>query len=157
MKIIYGVKVKLKSESTLLKLIGFIIKPFNPHFMSSYWTTIFTTVYAPSSFNINDEDVFIDHKIVLEHEKIHIEDFKKYHIWYLFSYCLPYFRFIWERRAYILELQQLCNNNEYDLFYWRLDRIVNALGGSEYFWSWHKPWIRKWFLKKLNMWDNEKL
>src|SRR5690242_11741805 len=119
-KIIFDVPVRLKSESLIMKIINFFIYPFNPNFMDKYWTTLFTVVYAPKTFNIDDKNSYEDYRIRLEHEKVHIQDFKQYNIVFLLSYLLPYFRFVWERRAYKKELQNLKNNN-IDLYNKRLN------------------------------------
>lgn len=155
-KIIYGVKVRLKSESKLMRFIGRIAKPFSPSFMQTYWTTLFTIVYAPSSFDINDEKSYHLHRTTLKHEAVHVADFKKYHIWFILTYLFPptlfaYGRFYWERKAYLLELNDLIENHKYTTFYARLDQISNSLGGSNYFWAWPKSKIKKWFLMETKM------
>lgn len=150
---LYGCKIKLKSESSLMKLIGFISKPFNPNFMSTTWTTVFTTVFAPSSFDLNNPE---KHERILKHEKIHIEDFQRYHVFYVLTYLFPpvilsYGRFHWEFKAYLPELVELAETHQYSSFYKRLNEIVNMLGGPMYFWCLPKSYIRKQFLRKTNM------
>lgn len=154
-KIIFGTRVRLKSESKWMKFLGWVSKPFNPDFMTSYWTTVLTVVYAPSSFDINNESLFPYYQEVLEHEGIHIADFKKYKLLFILSYLLPYFRFVWERRAYLPELHHLLDKHQYTSFYKRLNRICDDLGGPNYFWAWYRPWIKKWFLKETGMQDDK--
>lgn len=159
-KMIYGVKVRLKSESKLMKFFAFLLKPFNKEFMTLYWTTFNGVAYAPLVFEkyIDNEEHHVQHKELLEHEKIHINDSKKYHVWFFFTYLFPpvflaYGRFHWERKAYLGELLNLAERGDYNRFYFRLNRIVDILGGPQYLWTWPKPWIRKWFLKKCGVKD----
>jgi len=134
-----------------MRFLGWVSKPFNPKFMTSYWTTVGTVVYAPSSFDINDQTVFPFFEGILEHEGIHIKDFRKYNILFILSYFLPYFRYVWERKAYLPELQRLIDKHKYTNFYHRLNFICDILSGPQYFWAWHRPWIKKWFLEQTGM------
>lgn len=157
-KIIYGVKVKLKSESKFMKFLGWLLKPINPKFMTSFWTTLFTTVYAPSSFKIENEAEYKNVKSILEHEKIHVDDFKKHHIWFILTYFFPpfifaYGRFYWERKAYLPELLYLSDVHAYTLFYYKLNLICDNISGGPYLYAWPRPWVKKWFLKQTNMPD----
>ena len=158
-RILFGVRVRLKSESKLIKFMNFFIKPFLYGFMDTYWTTIGTTTYAPTYFDglfLEPEENLQDHKMVLEHELIHINDYKKYHIWFILTYLFPpflfaYGRFRWESKAYLPELQSIIDSHQYSYFYTRLDEICNELDGPGYLWCWPKSWIKKWFLKKTEM------
>ena len=149
-KIIFGARVKLKSESNLMKFLGWLLKPFNPFFLTHYWTTLFTTIYAPSYVDLDNEEMLYRYENMIEHEKVHIEDFKKYHILFLLSYLLPYARFVWERRAYIKELDALLEKHDYFAFDRRLEEISSDLGGPRYLWAWRKKSIKKWFEKHFN-------
>lgn len=153
--IIYGVRVRLKSESRLMRLINFFIKPFNKRFMTNYWTTVVDTVYAPSSLDayINDESYYPRIKTIIEHEAIHISDYKKWKLLFALTYIFPpvifaYGRWVWERKAYLPELIELYKRPTHD-FDDRLERIVNSLGGPEYMWTWPKKWMCEWFLKEV--------
>ncbi len=150
-RIIFGIRTRLKSESKLMKIIGWFAKPFNPLFMTEYWTTLGSVIYAPSSFNLNDIQSHAWYKEIFDHEKVHIQDFETYGLLYEITYFLPYFRFVWERRAYLPELVELAETHKYKDFYNRLNEICDNLGGSQYFWAWYKPWIKKWFLKETGM------
>ena len=154
-KIIYGVRVRLKSESNMMKFLGWISKPFNPGFMSNVYTTVGTIVYAPSKFNIDKEEDFHWHRDILEHEKIHVDDFKKWHILFWISYWIPpiwnYMRFYWERKAYLPELQRLSNEMKDDAVRAKIARIAYLLSHSEYFWAWKESWVKNWFFKKLDI------
>jgi len=126
--------------------------------MDAYWTTIFTTTYAPSYFNsllYEPEENLGSFKTILGHENIHIQDFKKYHIWMILTYLFPpifsYGRFYWERKAYLPELMDIADTNQYSTFYARLNFICDALSDSSYCWCWFRPLIKKWFLKQTYM------
>jgi len=145
-----GVLVRSKLESWMMLIIAAIVYPFNKSFLTNYWTTMFGKVYAPSSVNLND---LSNYDGIIQHEKIHILDARKWKLWFEISYLLlpfPIFlcygRWYWERKAYLPELMKLKDS-------WRLpgrlNSIVNSLGGSNYFWAWPKKWIREWFLKKI--------
>ena len=156
---IFGVNVKFKSDSKLINFISLILKPFNPSFMDKQWLTIFSTVYAPIEFEWfadKPEDQIKQFKPIIEHERIHVNDFKKYHIWFLLTYFFPpilfaYGRFFWERKAHLPELQLLIDNHQYSSFNTRLEEICKTLSGPTYFWCWPRSWVRNWFLKQTNM------
>lgn len=150
-KIAYdGVIVRSKLDSWMMLIIAAIIYPFNKRFLTNYWTTMFGKIYAPSSANM---DNLANHDGVIQHEKIHLLDAKKWKVWFGISYLflpLPIFlcygRWYWERKAYLPELMKIKDTWR---FPGRLNSIVNSLGGSNYLWAWPKKWIREWFLKKI--------
>lgn len=82
-----NLQVKYKNKSTFMKIIGSIMF-FNPLFMSQYFTTIGSTVYAPSQDYVtkypNDSaEVFL-------HELVHVYDAQKRNKFlYGFLYMLP--------------------------------------------------------------------
>lgn len=163
-RILFGVKVKLKSQSKFMKILNWFAEPINPFFMEKYYTTIFSTVYAPSSFDQfynKEEKDLLEFKHIFEHEKVHIQDFNKYHIFYLITYFLPpflsYGRFKWEARAFMPELKDLLESHQYSKFYNRLNDICNELASSRYFWCWFKKSMRKSFLKELKIYDRNEL
>lgn len=79
----YGLKVKFKNESSLMKLLGFLLF-FNKKFMSNYTTTIGSTVYFPSEEWLNERKDSA--AIVLAHELVHIADSRQVS-GFVFSYC----------------------------------------------------------------------
>jgi len=149
-----GIKIKSKQDSKTMKFIGLLFKIVGVDFMNKFWTTWFGTIYVPATIDLNliNEDMFLKyHEGILEHELIHIQDMKKYHIWFYLTYICPpiffaYGRFFWERKAYLPELKKLRSVSEL-VFLSRLGRVVNTLGGPAYLWTWPKSSIRKWFLK----------
>lgn len=82
-------QIALKSKSWLMKLIGVVLKPFNPDFMSSYITTIGRTIYVPEDFFQEDPRQCLS---VIAHETQHIIDYQKnpvlFTVGYLFPQCL---------------------------------------------------------------------
>lgn len=86
-------EVKFKNESTFMKILSYLLF-FNKSFMTSFTTTIGSTVYFP------DENKFINNTnystIILSHEFVHAHDAKKvskplFSIAYLFPQILAPF------------------------------------------------------------------
>lgn len=82
-----GVEVRFKNGSAFMKVLGFLIYPFNPRFMDRYKTTIGKVVYFPSSedYQGNPESSFQ----VLAHEFVHIWDRQQEGVWFSLSYLFP--------------------------------------------------------------------
>jgi len=107
-------KIKYKDSSNFMKLLGYILF-FNKRFMTSYTTTIGSTIYFPSEKFIKSRPnsaitIFL-------HELVHIYDAKRfnkilYSLLYLFPITLllvsiPLFFFSWEI-ALVLTILSLC-------------------------------------------------
>lgn len=129
-------QIKYKDQSTFMKILGKLLF-FNKDFMSSYITTIGSTVYFPTESSVKARPV--SSSIVLLHELIHINDAKKiskflFGFLYLFPQILvllflpllllswkiflplliiaalpipAYFRMYFEKRAYIVSMYSL--------------------------------------------------
>lgn len=78
-----GVRFVTKKDSLLMRLIGFLLSPFNPRFLSSYWTTIGRTIYVPW----RSADVLEDmgspqwvrkNRRVIAHELVHVAQFERW-------------------------------------------------------------------------------
>lgn len=67
-------QIKYKTESTLMKFIGRLLF-FNKSFMTSYTTTVGSTVYFPSAPFVKVRP--ISAAIILLHELVHVKDSKK--------------------------------------------------------------------------------
>lgn len=80
------VKVLRKSESWLMRAIGFILKPFNPTFMEQYITTIGATIYVSDNFLASGEMEVLD---VMAHETQHVIDFTKNRLLFVLGYLFP--------------------------------------------------------------------
>lgn len=96
-------QIKYKDQSWFMKLIGALLF-FNKSFMTSYTTTIGSTIYFPNEAFVKSRPVSAT--IVLLHELVHVYDAKK-HTWILFSLlyltpqifvllCLPLFLISWK-------------------------------------------------------------
>jgi hypothetical protein len=85
-----GIQMKLvnKDSSTLMKLIGWFIKSFQPNFMDRYITTLGNTVYIPQSTVNNLGDLNLLE--IIGHESVHARDANKYgKIKFGFLYLFP--------------------------------------------------------------------
>lgn len=68
------VKIAFKDKSTLMKILGVLLF-FNPAFMTSFITTIGSTIYFPSEIYMNARPVAS--LVILLHELTHVNDEKK--------------------------------------------------------------------------------
>ena len=126
-------KIKYKDQSSFMKLLGTLLF-FNKSFMTSYTTTVGSTVYFPSESFIKVRPITAE--VILLHELIHVSDARKFNkflfgflyliplallplalLMFLFSWkiALPllilsavplpaYFRMLFEKRAYLVSL-----------------------------------------------------
>jgi hypothetical protein len=64
-----------------MRVLGFLLRFITPAFMTSYWTTLGSTVYAPTSY---DEDAdfgtpsWLAKHSSLQHELVHVEQFRDF-------------------------------------------------------------------------------
>jgi hypothetical protein len=79
-------QVKWKEQSWLMRLVGFLVYPFCPSFMTEFTTTLGTTVYFPRKLYQKDAVLTF---VTLAHEFVHIHDRKKHGVWFSLSYFLP--------------------------------------------------------------------
>lgn len=86
-KNIPGIEVRFKNASLFMKMLGFLLYPFNPRFMDRYKTTIGKVVYFPSpeDYSAAPESSFQ----VLAHEFVHIWDREQAGVWFSLSYLFP--------------------------------------------------------------------
>jgi hypothetical protein len=136
-----GVRVLAKAESRLMHACALLLRALgNRAFMERYWTTLGRTIYYPSCVTEP-----LAHPVVLEHELVHVRQWRRWGLWMWFSYlCLPvpvglaWFRFRWEREAYLVELAHARDRAR------EIDRIVNTLWYG-YAFPWPRRWMRRWF------------
>ena len=115
------------------------------------WTTVGNTIYYPDA--IVDPMLFPD---IIEHEKVHVEQFKKYSVpLFLFLYVLvplplffSYFRWKFEREAYVVELKYLAAHRKNFDMGTAIDQVVKSLW-SFYVCTWPTWLMRSWFKKQL--------
>lgn len=81
-----GFELRYKDKSSLMKILGFLLAPFNPSFMDSYVTTLGKKVYFPS-YKHFDSDPGRSFRI-LAHEYVHLCDSKS-NTFFGLTYLLP--------------------------------------------------------------------
>jgi hypothetical protein len=143
-KMVWKKEVRLvkKSESWLMRVAGFLVRPFNKRFMTHYWTTIGRTIYYPD--HVDDP---CSHVAVMDHELVHIDQWLKWWILHPISYAvfplpivLCWGRWRWEREAYLVSIKT---------YGYSVERVVEVLW-SEYLLTWPKPWMRSYFERRLS-------
>lgn len=96
--------VRYKDESALQRLIGRLLRPFCPTYLTGYTTAMFGRVYFPSRAwraTVGPGTVYR----ILRHEAVHLRDARRFPLVFHFTYlfCLPAgltARAYWEWRAY---------------------------------------------------------
>lgn len=81
-----GFQVGYKDKSPFQKLLGFLIHPFNPDFMTSYTTTLYPKVFFPTQEFYETKNKSFT---ILSHEFVHLFDTKKHPFWMKLSYLMP--------------------------------------------------------------------
>lgn len=141
--------VKRKEDSRLMRVLGRVM---GERFRRYFWTTISsTTTWAPSSVDLDrlgarEAEEHGEHEVVLRHEATHARQAKKWPGWYQVSYLLlplpvlfAYFRFRWEREAMLVDIHSQTKT---------IEEVIHVLWHS-YGWCWPRPWMRRWFTKRL--------
>jgi len=135
-----------KASSRLMRVCGALLWALgNRSFVERYWTTIGRTIYYPTC--VGDP---LAHPIVLEHELVHVRQWERWGVLLWVSYLLLplpvglcWFRFRWEREAYLVELHHAVDRER------EIDRIVDALWFG-YAFPWPRSWMRRWFRAALS-------
>ena len=80
-------RIEFKTQSLTQKVLGYLMYPFNPLYMTRYTSTFAPVVYFPSRefYEGNPKSSFT----VLAHEFVHLQDTKKQPLWFRFSYVFP--------------------------------------------------------------------
>lgn len=138
-----GVEVRHKSTSYLMRVLTVVLGWVGLDF-NRFWTTVSRRViYAPNHVDLSDLE---RHRVIIQHELVHIRQARRWPVLFQVSYLLlplpvglAWFRFYWERHAYLV-----------DIHAGRLtvEDVVQTLW-SNYGWVWPKPWMRRWFERKL--------
>lgn len=79
-------QIKFKEESRTQKLLGFLIRPFNPTYMTRYVSTFGSTVYFPTREGYESDPARSFG--VMAHEFVHIWDSKR-DPWFKLKYMMP--------------------------------------------------------------------
>jgi hypothetical protein len=85
--VVPGFKLDWKNTSSFHKLLGLIMKPFNPGYMTSYTTTFYPKVWFPTQESYEKDPG--RSLITLAHERVHLLDTKASPLWFRLSYALP--------------------------------------------------------------------
>lgn len=128
------IKLATRSSTWLTRLLG--------RFMDKdTWITIWDTIYYPD--HVDSSDVLFTG--LREHEKVHVKQWYKYGwlfpiLYYLipFPIFFSYFRWKFEREAYLVDMKYYSYSIEY---------VVDKLGSKMYLWPWPKSLMSKWFHK----------
>lgn len=138
-------RIVKKSDSKLMRAIGWVLYPFNRRFMTFYVTTIGSTLYSP--WDVIDEGL-------LQHELQHVSDSKKFPVIYELSYLflLPFgltLRSVWEKRAYkrtIKSIVLLGSMTDDNLVDWLLPQFTS----SQYLWmDLRKKSVERWIRAEI--------
>jgi len=140
-----GVRLVPKGDSRLMRAAGLLLLGIgNREFMQRYWTTLAHTVYYPAS--VGDP---LAHPDILEHELVHVRQWERWGVLLWISYLLlplpfglAFFRWYWEREAYLVQLLRAPDQPR------EIARVVDALWFG-YGWPWPRPWMRRWFERRL--------
>lgn len=133
-------RIKYKDQSFFMKALGKLLF-FNKKFMTSYTTTIGSTVYFPSQSFIKTRPISAE--VVLMHELVHVKDSKKYgrrlfSFLYLspqilFFLCLPLLLLSWKVAILLMMISLLPLPSFFRMFfekraYMASLYVLNALG-----------------------------
>lgn len=135
-----GVRIRLKSESRLMRFLGSILGAW---FMHSAWTTIGPrTIWAPVGARLDRLDVYA---LIIQHELVHVAQAKRWLVLFQLSYLLlplpiwlAWCRWRWEREAYLVQLRAGASPAVLADLLWR-----------RYGWPWPRPLMRRWFERAL--------
>ena len=131
-------KIINKSDSLLMKIVSNILFFNKKKFMDEMPTTFGNKVYVPTMWNSFSNK---KRKAMLEHELVHIRQFKKFTIpGFLLLYLLlplplllSWFRVKFEVEAYAVTLKHTPRGKHKK----HLEHYVNEVCGPRYLWSWY--------------------
>lgn len=161
-----------KSESKLMRLLSWVLKPIAPTFMDRFWTTLGNRIYVPSLYDFEPDwgtvDWEIRHGDIVKHEQVHVEQFKRvgFPIMALAyvgpaPFLLPLVWIHWSVALAAGLLAPLTFGLAYGR--WRIERtayLENIKAGApidwvvetlwkNYGWCWPRSWMRRWFSSQL--------
>ena len=103
------VRFVAKADSRLMAAAALLLRGIGlRNFNERYWTTVGRTIYYPAY--VRDPRA---HPQIIDHELVHVRQWERYGLWLWASYLLlplpfglAWFRFRWEREAYLPEIEQ---------------------------------------------------
>ncbi len=155
-----GVKIVRKDQSTFFKILGWLVYAFtfgkNSSFTTGYITTINKTIGVPSTWDSFGDLAKLE---ILTHEMVHVAQAKKwtfilFGFLYLFIFLplgLAYFRYVFEREAYVVGFKKLMQYDPSPETRARcIDHGVTNMTTGQYGWAWPFPKsVRAWFESQL--------
>lgn len=140
-----SVEVRHKRTSRLMRVLTTVLGIFGLDF-GRFWTTIGSfVIYAPDDVDLGDLE---PHATIIRHELVHIDQARRFPGFFQLSYLLlplpfglAYFRWVWERRAYLVDIEAGRLS---------IEEAVTTLW-SRYGWCWPRPWMRRWFLARARL------
>lgn len=151
-----GVVFVRKQDSRFHKAIAWVLWLISFGKLNDYHnfaTTIGRTIALPENFDLYPE---AEKVALVEHELTHVRQYATWGLLFMLSYVLfplpvglAYFRWVWEREAYLRQLQVLMRYGNKSILS-RVDYIVENLSGPAYIWAWpFRASMRTWFLSRL--------
>lgn len=140
-----GVRVRLKAESRLMRVLGWLLRLIGVRdFMMRFWTTIGPrTIWAPAGVSLAHLEAYA---LTIRHELVHARQARRWPVVFQVSYLLlplpfglAWFRWRWEREAYLVQLRAGAMT---------VDEVVDTLWRN-YGWCWPRAWMRAWFKRAV--------
>lgn len=157
-----GVEVRLKKDSRVMRFLGWLFGLFGYAFMERAWTTISgRRIYAPNHVDLTKLD---DHRMVIEHELVHVAQARWWRVPGLWQFLylmfpvpvfLAYGRWRSEREGYMVNIAwavRYSDAERTDLRSFVVDyvnHIVHTLW-KVYLMPWPKAWMRSWFMRRAD-------
>lgn len=82
-----GFELAWKNESLFHRVLGWLMWPFNPKYMTSYTTTMYPRVWFVSKADYEAKP--LASFLILAHERVHLLDTQSQPFWFRLSYLLP--------------------------------------------------------------------
>lgn len=154
----HGIKVVFKEQSWLFRAMGKLLWALsfgqNTTFMSSFVTTIGKTIALPTTWSARTTH---EKLAVITHELTHVEQYKKWSLLFMLAYLfvffpigLAYFRYRFEREAYVVGFRKLMQVDPNIDREYLVDWGVAEMTGPNYLWAWpFKKSVKRWFEKNL--------
>lgn len=151
-----GVNFVRKQDSRFHKAVAWVLWVISFGKLNDYHnfaTTIGRTVALPENFDLYPE---AEKMALVEHELTHVRQYATWGLLFMLSYLLlplpaglAYFRWVWEREAYLRQLQVLMLYGNQSVSS-RVEYVVGSLSGPNYIWAWpFKDSMKRWFLSRL--------